>query len=359
MPPAAPDSGRMRDVTLDRGPGCPAVSIITPAYNSAPFISETIASVLAQTFDSFEMLVVDDGSTDDTAQVVSRFSQADARIRLLRQPNLGIGAARNSGLAIARGRYIALLDSDDIWLPEYLASQLQILERRADIAVLSANAFNLGGASDGELLLPLDPASGIRSVSLAEMIDVETTMSILAVFRREVTETIGGFDSRFRRSEDYDLWLRAAAAGFGVAVNPVPLGLYRRRAGSLSSDEVCMLAAIQEPLKKLRNACASQPDITRRIDAQLARLVIRGQVVRAKAALHAGDREALTVHLGEIAASTGRLRYRVAERIAPYAPFLLRAAYAVKQLMHRIRRRRARVAPRPLHHAQTVFRADV
>jgi hypothetical protein len=341
------------------GSGRPMVSILTAAFNAAPLIGETIASVIAQTFDDFEMLIVDDGSTDDTAQAVSRWSDADPRIRLLRQSNTGLAGARNAALAVARGRYMALLDSDDIWLPDYLARQLQILERRPDIAVLSANAYNLGGVWDGEPLLPLDPAAGVQPVSLLQLIDAEDTMSVMAVFRREVTDTIGAFDSRFRRSEDYDLWLRAAAAGFDVAINPVPLGLYRRRPDSLSSDEARMLSAIQEPLKKLRSSCADRPDIVSRIDAQLGRLVVRSHVAHAKEALRRGDMTALASHFGDLAAATGLIRYRVAGLLTRYAPASIRAAYRVKQLMLRLRprRRRDRTSTARLLSTQTVSRA--
>jgi hypothetical protein len=181
----------------------------------------------------------------------------------------------------------------------------------------------------------------------------------MAVFRREVTDTVGAFDSRFRRSEDYDLWLRAAAAGFHVAINPVPLGLYRRRPDSLSSDEGRMLAAIQEPLKKLRNTCIDRRDVVARIDAQLARLVVRSHLASARAALLRGDTASLTSHFDDLAAATGSVRYRVAGLLARYAPASIVAAYRAKQLMLRLRprRRATRSSTARLLHAQTVHRA--
>jgi len=126
------------------------VSIITPAYNAESYLTETVRSVQSQTFDDFEMLIVDDDSTDDTAEIAKRFAAEDPRIRLIRQANAGPSAARNTAIEQARGEYLALLDSDDLWMHTYLADQLAILAAHPDVDVVSANAFNLGGPHDGE-----------------------------------------------------------------------------------------------------------------------------------------------------------------------------------------------------------------
>jgi teichuronic acid biosynthesis glycosyltransferase TuaG len=117
----------------------PVVSIITPAYKAAQYVGETVRSVQAQTFQNWEMIIVDDESPDDTASVVQGFSDADPRIRLIRQANTGPAMARQTALDHARGRYIAFLDADDLWLPEKLARQLAFMQ--AQDAVLSFTAF--------------------------------------------------------------------------------------------------------------------------------------------------------------------------------------------------------------------------
>ena len=116
----------------------PAVSVVMPAYNVAPYIGTSIASVCAQTFADWELLIVDDGSIDDTAAIAERFARADPRVRVLRQANGGISAARNAALRQAAGEFIAILDSDDLWLPGFLASQLAIFERRTRAGPLGA-----------------------------------------------------------------------------------------------------------------------------------------------------------------------------------------------------------------------------
>jgi teichuronic acid biosynthesis glycosyltransferase TuaG len=107
----------------------PLVSVITPAYNAASYIAETIESVIAQSHKDWELLVVDDGSSDGTAQIISEYAAKDQRVRLIQSPgNEGAGPARNRALAAARGRYIAFLDGDDIWLPQKLERQLRFMQ---------------------------------------------------------------------------------------------------------------------------------------------------------------------------------------------------------------------------------------
>jgi glycosyltransferase involved in cell wall biosynthesis len=304
----------------------PVVSIITPAFNAERYIEHTLESALRQTFPEFELLVADDGSTDGTAEIARRYAERDARFRVLRQPNRGIAAARNLAMRHARGRYLALLDSDDLWFPTYLAEQVAILEGRPDIGVLSANALNFGGVKDGEPLLTVY-SYGIQPVSLLRLIQVEDGMSILSVFRREVFDTIGLFDESLRRSEDYDFWLRAAFAGFNIAINPRPLGLYRRRPDSLSADEALMLEAMRRPLQKIRQACLHRADVRDAVDLQLGRIAERGLVARARHALVTNDMPGLATQFSALAAATGASRYRLARWLTGHIPLSIRLAY--------------------------------
>jgi cellulose synthase/poly-beta-1,6-N-acetylglucosamine synthase-like glycosyltransferase len=309
----------------------PTVSILTPAYNSAKFIRQTLDSVLRQTFTDFEMIVVDDGSTDETRSIVDEYAARDSRIRVLTQLNAGIAAARNRAMRAARGRFFTLLDSDDLWLPGYLAEQLAILDDRPDVAVLSANAINFGGSFDGAPLLPIRAHGRIRLVSLLELVTVEDSLCILSMFRREVTDVIGGFDTSLWRSEDYDLWLRAAVAGYRIAVNPKPLGLYRRRPDSVSADEVLMLEAMKVPLIKVRGLCAHRPEVTAAVDRQLARFGQRCLMASARSALLDGDMSAFATHLGALATQTGATRYRFARWLSSISPAAIKWAYVCKR----------------------------
>ena len=119
----------------------PKVSVIIPTYNRAEYLGEAIQSVFDQTFEDFEILIVDDGSTDDTQQLVLSFH--DPRLRSFYQNNCGISAARNAAIRSADGEYIAFLDSDDVWLPELLESQVAVLDRRPEIGLVYARAATL------------------------------------------------------------------------------------------------------------------------------------------------------------------------------------------------------------------------
>jgi glycosyltransferase involved in cell wall biosynthesis len=312
-----------------------AVTVIMPAYNSSMYIAEAITSVQSQTFGDFELNVVDDGSTDDTAEIVRGFTRNDRRVRLLRQQNGGISAARNTAIAHAHGRLLALLDSDDVWLPCYLAEQLAILDDRPHLAILSANAFSLGGATDGEPLKPINGAA-IQDISLSRLIEVDDSMCIMTVFRREVVDTIGLFDARLRRSEDYDFWLRAALAGFQIGFNPRPLARYRRRGDSMSADETEMIDAIITVLKKIRGLAVEYPEIQTAIDRELAGFTRQRLISLARRALLQGDQRGVTEGFSQLRDSTGALRYRVASWLSGRAPETILWAYKLQQIARRL-----------------------
>jgi Glycosyl transferase family 2 len=336
-----PNSASTRSLAEENRRG-PTVSVITPAYNTATFITETLESALGQTFTDFELIVVDDGSTDQTGRIAEQFALRDPRVRVLHTRNRGISAARNMAFSHARGALVALLDSDDIWFPTYLAEQIALLARHPEIDIISANAFNLGGPMDGQLLLSVPPETQLRRLSLLTLVQVEDSLSILAMFRRHVLEAIGGFDQNLRRSEDYDLWLRAARAGFGIAVNGQPLGLYRRRPDSISADEMLMLTAIRKPLVKLRAQCADRPDVQAAIDRQLARFAQRATLLHARIALLEGDTEELATHLSALAEATGAVRYRMARWLSDRAPLAIWWAYQCRRRLRQLRIARRR-----------------
>ncbi len=114
------------------------VSIITPCYNGEKYINETIESVLKQTYPNFEMIIVDDGSKDNSVKIINRYQEKDERIKLLRQKNAGSAAARNNGIRHANGRYIALLDADDVWLANFLEEQIDFMREKNTVCVFSS-----------------------------------------------------------------------------------------------------------------------------------------------------------------------------------------------------------------------------
>lgn len=194
----------------------PKVSIILPIHNRAATLARCLDGALAQTFTDWELVAVDDASTDDSAARVE--AVRDPRIRLLRhEENRGAGAARDTAMRAARGEYFALLDSDDEWLPGKLEAQMRALAEDREGARLSSCAFEFH--RDGGVMhwpKPFDPASWERSLHCECTFGFGTTL----VIAREVAERLGGFDRELPRHEDWDWALRAFEQGERLAFVP-------------------------------------------------------------------------------------------------------------------------------------------
>ena len=277
----------------------PVLSVITPAYNAEAYVALCIESVLGQTLGDFELLIVDDGSTDGTSDIIAGFAQRDPRVRGFRGPNRGVSHARNVALRHSRGRYLALLDADDMWEPSFAATMVRILDRQPSVGVVVGNAWNLGGPFDGKPVRPwpADP----HEVRFIDMIEQEDAVFIMSVFRREVYEAIGGFNERLHRSEDYEFWLRAAAADVAFLTHPVPLGRYRRVPGSMSSNELAMFESIMQVLRAARGfRHRARAEELGAIDRQLDRLAGAYLLTKGKAALLRKDFVEARSHFWEL-----------------------------------------------------------
>jgi hypothetical protein len=311
----------------------PEITILTPAYNVSKFLSETVASALAQTWRDFEMLIVDDGSTDDTLQLARSWERRDPRIRVFTRSNGGIAAARNTAIAHARGGYFALLDGDDVWHPSFLESQMRVFERMRTVDVVTGNAFNLGGVMDGE---PVNPAgTTCRELSLLNILERENSVFIMSIFRRAVIERVGQFDERLRANEDYDLWIRAAHAGFVFIHNPLPLGYYRRRPGSVSADEIQMFTGIMGVLRHARELCADRPRELAAIGQQLARFEGERFLASAKANLVTRNYAAATSDFNSLFDVRQDLASGAIAWMSRHMPAVLLCAYRLKRALNR------------------------
>lgn len=303
----------------------PAVSVVMAAYNVAPYIGHAIESVLNQTYCDLELLVVDDGATDDTAEIAARYASHDARVRVISQANAGISSARNHGLRVARGRVVAILDSDDAWAPSYLQAQVGILDAHPDVDIVTGNAWFLGSRLNGA---PARPWPDRRPApTLAGMLADETAVFIMSVFRRRVYESIGPFDETLCTNEDYDFWLRAACLGFVFYRNDTPLGYYRRRDDSLSADELRMLPGILRVFRKLRPHVLNHPSELAILDAQVARFEIEHLAAEARGAIESRDYAAARHHLAHLHERRGGALLRIARLMARWTPALLSTVY--------------------------------
>ncbi len=185
----------------------PAVSVVMPARDAEAYLREAIGSILAQTFRDFELLVLDDGSSDGTAAIADESARTDPRVRVIRQEKRGLIATLNRGCAAAQGPYLARMDADDVALPQRLERQVAFLERDRATAVLGTAMRYLGseGPLPGLLAHPAGPAEIRRTLR-----DYSCIAHPTVLMRRDAFEEAGGYRPAFLHAEDYDLWLRIA-----------------------------------------------------------------------------------------------------------------------------------------------------
>jgi glycosyltransferase involved in cell wall biosynthesis len=218
----------------------PRVSVIIPAYNIATFIGETLQSVFAQTFADYEVIVINDGSpdTEEFERVLEPYRE---RIRYLKQENRGASVARNAGLRAARGEFVAFLDGDDLWAPNYLEEQLEFAgEHGCDLVCADAMIFGCSadaGRTYFEAVMKTAPATG--DVTFLDLVSGERSLITSGVVvRRQLIFDIGLFDETLRNAQDFDLWLRLAKGGARLSYQRRVLLHYRSHPDSLTGDAI-------------------------------------------------------------------------------------------------------------------------
>lgn len=204
------------------------VSVVIPTYNYGRYVGDAIDSALAQTVPPLEVVVVDDGSTDDTPAVLARYGD---RIRVVRQENQGLSAARNTGIREARGEWVAFLDSDDAFHPRKLELQLAALAARPDLHLLATDCFS----DEPPRWLSVPDAPRLVPVT-AGAIAVRTLFAPSSVLARKACfDAVGGFDPELRSVEDREMWVRVCAR-FPAAMLTAPLTWIRQTPGSMSRN---------------------------------------------------------------------------------------------------------------------------
>lgn len=206
----------------------PRVSVLMAAYNAAPYVQAAVDSILAQSFTDFELIVIEDGSSDDTPAILAQCAQRDARVRILNLPHVGLSTALNRGLELARGGLVARMDADDIARPARLAKQVAFMDQHPGVGLCG---------TWGELLGPRSRIIWRYAVSDAELRCrqlFETALLHSSVMMRPaLVRAAGGYNPAYRAAEDFDLWVRLAEHT-RMANLPEPLLLYRRHAAQVT-----------------------------------------------------------------------------------------------------------------------------
>ena len=233
------------------------VSVIIPAYNAQDTIAATLASVLGQTLTCFEVIVVDDGSTDRTSELVEQIARKDGRVRILRQKNAGVAEARNRGISESAGEWIAPLDADDLWTPDYLERKVQHAQKAGDgvgVVYSWSTRIDVEGLS-----LPGVSAASVRGKVLSTLLCHNFLGNgSCTLIRKSALESVGGYDRRLSPTEDWDLYLRLAER---FEFEPVQQFLvkYRQNALSASRNHKAMAEGQAKMLLDMRNRNSRVP----------------------------------------------------------------------------------------------------
>lgn len=191
----------------------PLVSVITPAYNAEKFIAETIQSVQAQTYTDWEMIIVDDGSTDKTADIIKEFSKHDNRIQYHYQPNGKQGKARNLAIKQAKGKYLAFIDADDLWVENKLERQLKVFTQYPQVDLVYTNGVSFKGSIENVTKEHKEIGGMIdKTLMFQTMLNGKSLPNLSVIVKKECVDAINGFaeDYQLQNAEDYQLWLRLA-----------------------------------------------------------------------------------------------------------------------------------------------------
>ncbi|NES22061.1 MAG: glycosyltransferase [Symploca sp. SIO3E6] len=230
----------------------PKVSVVIPAYNSMAYLPETVDSVFQQTFTDFEVLIVDDGSSDGVQQWATGL--VDPRVKFISQANQGVSVARNTGIAQAQGEYIALLDSDDLWEPTKLDKQVRCLDDNPQVGLVHSWIAFIDEHSQPTGRLLISSAEGDVWQQLVER-NLIPCCSVMA--RRCCFETTRGFDPNLRSAEDWDLWIRIAAH-YPFALIKQPLAYYRLLPTSKSKNCQLVEKSLTQIIEKTFQSAPSE-----------------------------------------------------------------------------------------------------
>ena len=219
----------------------PLVSVVIPAYNAAQYVSEAIESALAQTYQNQEIIIVDDGSNDNTFELVS--NKFGEKVTLLKQKNAGPSSARNRGIMTSRGEYIAFLDADDLWLANKISEQVGLMEKYLDVGMVFGNAVTLKDGKKSEKSHfeeeGLDEEYfGDRiyyKEAFKKLFKKNIIMTQTVMMRSSILEKSGGFDTDFHFAEDFLLWLNIARVT-KIAYQPQVVAFRRKHANNLTND---------------------------------------------------------------------------------------------------------------------------
>ena len=309
----------------------PLISVIIPAYKAARYIQKTLEAVRGQTFSDYELILVNDGSPD-TAEFERAILPYRQFLKYVVQPNRGAAAARNTALRMARGRYVAFLDADDIWLPAYLEHQYAFLTAHPEADLVYADARLVGDSPlAGRTFMQTAPSRGRVTVKNLLSLRCHVIASGVVARLSSVLE-VGMFDETIARGHDFDLWVRLARHGARLTYQRKVLLTRQIHLDSLSGDSASESQRALDGLRRIQRSMTLSRDEQAALDRSVAWLSARLELERGKQHFASGD---IPVTIAAVARAN-RLYPRLKLRIILLA---LRIAPLWLQRLHRARRR--------------------
>lgn len=312
-----------------KAPGAvPDVTVIIPTYNTARYIGEALESVFAQTYRRYAVTVINDGSPDtpDLERVLEPFR---ARIEYITQENQGVSAARNAGILAARTPYVAMLDSDDAWAPDYLEAQMAALASDPTLDVVYPNAWIVGDhAHAGRTYMDVCPSVG--PVTFDAVVTQRCNVFTGVLARRESLVRAGLYHPGARGAEDFELWVRVVATGGRIGYHRRPLVRFRKYRGSLSSDPVWMMEQAVGVYDRLARTLELAPADRATLEGRRAHFRALLSFHRGKRAFFQRDAHAALEHLQQANAFFRSTRLRIVCRLLRVAPHLMLSLYRLR-----------------------------
>jgi len=308
------------------------VSVIIPSYNVASYIAETLDSVFAQTYRNFEVIVINDGSPD-TALLEQALVPYRDSITYIKQENRGLSGARNTGLRAATGSLVALLDADDLWMPNYLEEQTKFLREHPEFDLVYCNSIFFGESIyDGKDWMTVCPSDG--EATAAAIISRRCHVFVAVTARKEVLGSLG-FDESLRSCEDFDCWLRFTAAGHKIGYHRKILVRYRKHHTSLSANPTRMAEFSIRVLTQSLNLWPPDSEEVRLLLQAKENKTIELETLRSKLALQNQDISAAITHLQTANALKKSAKNSVVISLLKLAPTLVLAVLKLRGSLFR------------------------
>ena len=274
----------------------PRFSVVVPAYNAEATLSETLDAIVGQEFADWECVVVDDGSTDDTAALGRTYSAREPRIHIASQANQGTAGAYNTGVALAQGEFITICSADDLLLPSHLSAMNAFIVENNGYDIYSCNGYYLFADGHREPVYTGDEWRSKRSLSLAQLAEA-CFFGVGATFRTGLFRAIGGFRIGVY-GEDYDFWLRALSSGAKHCYSPAPTALHRISASQKSASLDRVFTSDVEILEAILHDPALSKDDVAAVREVIAARALRREEMRINDAVRAGVNRVLGRTLG-------------------------------------------------------------